>query len=211
MRKKWIEHAPLLWMLAIPILNVFYGILNHGKGKVSNLTTPWDDMIPFLPIFVIPYLIWYPFVFGMLIVFFFKDRIVFYRSLTIICIGLVISYLVFYLYQTTIIRPMPTQDGILYWLVNVVYSTDAPYNCFPSIHVLTSHVVLKAAFQCQWSKFVKSAVGLTSWAIIVSTLFVKQHVLFDIAGGIILSEVLFLVVRRSFFKLRRKERVVHEL
>lgn len=210
MKNKLIANLPLAWLLAIPVLNIVYDMLNRGGLGVTQLTTVWDQITPFVPVFIIPYIIWYPYVLMMFIVFFRKDRSVYYRSLTLTCVGLVVCYLIYYLFQTTVPRPEIANHGLLNWLVGIVYMTDAPYNCFPSIHVLTSHIVLKAAYQCKLSRRIKAAAFVTSWMIIISTLFVKQHVLADIAGGILLSEALYFIGEK-IFRLRRKERMVQEL
>lgn len=209
MKNKLHEYSPLAWLLIIPVLNVVYGLLNHGGSHVVQLTTAWDRLIPFVPVFIIPYLIWYPYVFSLFVVFFRKDRNVYYRSLMLTCIGLVICYFIYFVFQTTMPRPEIDHDGILNWLVSFVYSTDAPYNCFPSIHVLISHIVLKAAYQCKLSRSATTAAFITSWMIILSTLFVKQHVLMDVASGILLSEMLYYVIGRKIFSIRSKERVTH--
>ncbi|NQX67207.1 phosphatase PAP2 family protein [Paenibacillus alba] len=214
MKIKFAAYLPLLWILAIPVLNVFYGILNHGRGgNVGSLMTDLDRLIPFVPAFIIPYLIWYPFIFVMLVVFFMKNRAVYYRSLTTLCTGLLACYLVYALYQTTVPRPGVEPNGLFNGLVNIVYRTDAPFNCFPSIHVLTSYVVLKASYLCGIKRSTLSVVFITVWSIIVSTLFVKQHALLDIAGAVLLAEALYFVVKRFRFagKHTRKETAVHEL
>lgn len=208
--KKLAAYLPLGWLLAIPVLNVFYGLLNHGGADTAQLITEWDRRIPFMPVFIIPYLIWYPYVFLMFVVFFKKDRRVYYRSLTLTCIGLAVCYGCFYLFQTTLQRPEIGEGGVLNALVGFVYATDAPYNCFPSIHVLTSHIVLKAAFQCNTGKRLKIAAFVVSWMIIASTLLVKQHVLADVAGGILLSELLYYGIGRNLFKDEKKERAAYE-
>lgn len=210
MNRKFAAYLPLCWLLAIPVLNVFYGLLNHGGADTARLVTEWDRLIPFMPVFIIPYLIWYPYVFFMFVVFFKKDRQVYYRSLTLTCIGLAVCYCIFYLFQTTLPRPDIGEGGILNSLVGFVYATDSPYNCFPSIHVLTSHIVLKAAYQCILSRRATTAAGLISWSIIVSTLFVKQHVIMDVLGGILLSEMLFFLIGRRLFRESGKERAAHE-
>ncbi|MFD0716533.1 inositol phosphorylceramide synthase [Paenibacillus sp. GCM10027626] len=194
MRNTNTGYKPLLWILVIPVLNIFYGILNHGGPNVVSLTTDLDERIPFVPAFIIPYLIWYPFILAMLIVFFIKMRRVYYQTLITLCLGLVACYITYYFYQTVIIRPTITGDGFINWLVSLVYS-DNPYNCFPSIHVLTSYLMLKGMSDCTTlSKTSRLLIFITSWTIIISTLFVKQHFLLDIAGAILLAEVLYFVV-----------------
>jgi membrane-associated phospholipid phosphatase len=197
MNRSFRTYLPLLWMLVILVLNIFYGILNQGHGQINSLMTDLDTAIPFVPAFIIPYVIWYPFIIMMLVLFFTKDKRFYYRILFTQCIGLIACYVIYYFFQTTVPRPLVPSEGVLYRLVNLVYSTDHPYNCFPSIHVLTSYLMIKGAGGCPGlSRKVKAAVHLCAWSIICSTLFVKQHVLLDIAGAIALVEILWYVVFR---------------
>ncbi|GFZ91269.1 inositol phosphorylceramide synthase [Paenibacillus marchantiophytorum] len=206
-------YLPLLWLFSIPVLNVFYGRLNNGSGDVGNLMTDLDNLIPFIPVFIIPYLIWYPFIFGMLIVMFLKDRAVYYRSLIALCAGLISCYLIYATYQTTVPRPPLIDDSWLIGLVKLVYATDKPFNCFPSIHVLTSYIVLKASYRCSFERKARTAIVIAAWSIIISTLFVKQHAILDVAGAILLSEALVFTLKLVRFSNRKpsKEARFHEL
>lgn len=95
----------LLWLAAVPILNIFYGVLNHPGNHVYSLATPLISMIPFVPAFIIPYVLWYPFITGALIALAFKDKRTYFQTLIALCSGLVISYIFFALFQTAIERP----------------------------------------------------------------------------------------------------------
>ncbi|MBA9087174.1 membrane-associated phospholipid phosphatase [Fontibacillus solani] len=202
MNAKLRAYTPLLWILVIPVLNLFYGPLNHGEGIVSSLMTDLDKQIPFVPVFIIPYLLWYPFIIIMLIAFFLSNKRAYYLILLTQCLGLISCYLVYALFQTTVSRPSILEYGILYKLVAFVYNTDQPFNCFPSIHVLTSYLMIRGVSLCpKLSKLFRVVVYTCSWSIICSTLFVKQHVLLDIAGAIALVEILwFVLIRLSPFK-----------
>jgi membrane-associated phospholipid phosphatase len=195
MRSKISGYTPLLWILTIPVLNIFYSLLNHGGTHVSSLITDLDKQIPFVSAFILPYLIWYPFVLTMLIALFVKQKLAYYRTLSTLGVGLIACYITFHFFQTTIQRPQITEDGLFYWLVKMVYKTDGAYNCFPSIHVLSSYLMLKGMSYCgNFSKTSRLLIFTTSWSIIISTVFVKQHVLLDIVGAILLAEMLFFLV-----------------
>ncbi len=195
MQTKLRTFAPLLWILCIPALNIFYGVLNHGGANIRSLMTAFDERIPLIPAFILPYLIWYPFIFFMLILLFVKKRRAYYRTLTALCLGLISCYIIFYLFQTTIARPQIADHGWFSWLIRLVYQMDGPYNCFPSIHVLTSYLVLKGSNDCSnLSRISRMLIGITSWSIMISTVFVKQHVVLDIAGAIVLAEILIFAV-----------------
>jgi len=149
----------------------------------------------------------------MFIVFFLKDRAVYYRSLTALFAGLISCYLIYAAYQTTVPRPPMNDDGWLTGLVEFVYTTDKPFNCFPSIHVLSSYIVLKASYRCSFERIARTAIFIAAWSIILSTLFVKQHALLDVAGAVLLTEALFFAVKLIRFENRKtsKEARAHEL
>ncbi|TXK84956.1 inositol phosphorylceramide synthase [Paenibacillus sp. N3.4] len=199
MKTKLRTFARLLWILIIPVLNIFYGVLNHGGANVRSLMTALDERIPLIPAFIIPYLIWYPFVFVMLIVLFTEKRRAYYRTLITLCLGLVSCYIIFHLFQTSIHRPQITDHGWLSLLIRLVYQMDGPYNCFPSIHALTSYLILRGSNEClNLSRVSRLLIGITSWSIIISTVFVKQHVVLDILGAIVLAELLIFAVGKWF-------------
>ncbi|MCG7381741.1 phosphatase PAP2 family protein [Paenibacillus sp. ACRRY] len=182
--------ASLLCLLAIPVLNIFYGILNKAGDRVFSLETSFDHLIPFAPIFVIPYLLWYPFITGVLVLLAFKNRRTYFQTLIALCSGLIISYICFASFQTGIQRPeVHSEKGILSQLISLVYKTDQPYNCFPSIHVLTSYLMLRGSRV--FNRYAWALVTVISILIILSTVFVKQHVVLDILGGIVAGELCF--------------------
>ncbi|MBB6671841.1 phosphatase PAP2 family protein [Cohnella nanjingensis] len=180
----------LLWLAVIPVLNIFYGYLNHPTEHVYSLVTDLDRLTPFVPSFIIPYVLWYPFKAAVLIGLAFKDRAVYYRTLLALCGGLVLAYIVYALFQTTVPRPEALDEkGVLNRMIWFVYSHDEPFNCFPSIHVLTSYLMLRGARV--FGRTIRWAATIMSILIIASTVLIKQHVLADVVGGILAGELLF--------------------
>jgi membrane-associated phospholipid phosphatase len=185
--------VPLSLLLLIPVLNIFYSVLNHGERGASSLVTDMDQAIPFVKAFIVPYLIWYPFIIWGFIYLCIKDRNTYFRTISAYAAGLIVCYVVYYLYQTTVPRPVLEGTDIFTKLVALTYASDRPFNCFPSIHVLSSYLIMIGMGRSQAIRrpirwFVHSVGAL----IILSTLLVKQHVLLDAAGAILLAEVLFL-------------------
>jgi membrane-associated phospholipid phosphatase len=83
-----------------------------------------------------------------------------------------------------------------------VYGIDHPYNSFPSIHVMSSYLLKRTLRNSTWkNKWHKWIVGCFSTSIILATLFIKQHVIMDVAAGIILVECLFIGVEFMYSKL----------
>ncbi|MEC0184785.1 phosphatase PAP2 family protein [Paenibacillus peoriae] len=180
----------LLWLTGIPILYIPYGLLNRPAEHVYSLVTDLDRLTPFVPSFIIPYVLWYPFIAAVLVGLAFKDRATYYRTLLALCGGLVLSYIVYALFQTAVQRPDNlAETGIINRLIWLVYSHDQPFNCFPSIHVLTSYLMLRGARV--FGGTIRWAVTAMSILIIASTLLVKQHVLADVVGGILAGELLY--------------------
>lgn len=91
---------------------------------------------------------------------------------------------------TTMARP--AVQGLNVWesLVRALYILDAPVNLFPSIHCLNSWLCWANARDIPaFSRGYKAFALCAAVAVCVSTLTLRQHVLLDVAGGILLAEV----------------------
>ncbi|MGJ7922184.1 phosphatase PAP2 family protein [Neobacillus sp. LXY-4] len=178
-------------LISIPLLGLMYVYLNHPGPKVHSLVTDLDRQIPLIKIFVIPYVFWYVFIFIGLLYLAYKNRKLYFQTLLQFNIGRLICYGVYIVYQTHVPRPELTGDDWLIDLVQFVYRSDEPFNCFPSIHVLTSYLIMKAYLGAEdIPRVYKVAVTVMSVLIIASTQFIKQHVLLDILGAIVVAEVM---------------------
>ena len=86
----------------------------------------------------------------------------------------------------------PDVQGLNVWesLVRALYILDAPVNLFPSIHCLNSWLCWASARDIPaFSHGYKAFALCAAVAVCVSTLTLRQHVLWDVAGGILLAEV----------------------
>lgn len=182
-------------MLLIVPLNAFYLLLNNSKRGSYNLTTPVDNAIPFVKEFIIPYVAWYGFIFFVMAYLCFKDRKTYYITLACYILGLSTSFITFYFFQTTVPRPEVLGSDVFSKMLLQIYGADQPYNCFPSIHVLTSFLMIKAVGASNFRNRINLLiVWISAVTIILSTLFVKQHVLLDAVSGIIYADLIFRVV-----------------
>lgn len=191
----------LLSLFSIPIVNISYTLLNNSKRGSFTLITEIDKNTPFLKEFIVPYLAWYPYIFAILLYLCLKDLNAYYKTLISINIGLVVCYVVYFFFQTTVPRPELYGNDILVKLTGLVYRFDKPFNCFPSIHVLTCYLMIKGInFEHNFNILSKIIVYSFSIIIILSTLFVKQHVIMDLVSGIALGELVFQFVDRFLWK-----------
>lgn len=188
-------------MLSIVPLNIFYVLLNNSSRGSSSLVTKFDMATPFIKSFIIPYIAWYPFIFLTMAYICYKDKEIFFKTVVSYNLGLIASYITFLFFQTTVPRPELTGNDIMTKLVMLIYGNDEPYNCFPSIHVLTSFLMVKAILASKFrSKTSILVISISSILIIASTLFVKQHVILDVFSGILYADIIFRVVNACYYK-----------
>lgn len=149
-----------------------------------------DDFIPFCEYFIVPYLLWFPFLAATLIyfIFFNKDKQEYYQYMKNLCMGMTIFLAVSYLYPNGHqLRPeFFTRDNVCIDLVKMLYSTDTATNILPSIHVFNSLAAYMAISRCRslnQCAWVKRGTLLLVASIILSTMFLKQHSVVDVVLG----------------------------
>jgi membrane-associated phospholipid phosphatase len=189
--KKYI--LPLSLMLVLLSLSPLYDMLNKfNQSEAFNIMISLDSSIPYIKEFIIPYLIWFPFLlvcFGYLLL---KDRRTYYITIGSVIVGKLICFAIYYFFQTTITRPIIHGDDMFSSLVTYIYSIDDPFNCFPSIHVLTSAIMMIAIHQSHIRHRGNILIiDVTAILIILSTVFVKQHAILDVVAGLFLSIMIF--------------------
>ncbi|MHA7138536.1 phosphatase PAP2 family protein [Rossellomorea arthrocnemi] len=195
MRDKKKDLPYLLCLLVMPLLGLLYKLLNTDTREAVILSTDMDALIPFVPVFIVPYIIWYAFILGYLFYFWYKDIPIFIKTLSVIVIGELVCFIIYFFFQTTVPRPDLAGDGVFVNLVGMIYSHDQPYNAFPSIHVLTTFSIILANINIKNKHSFHSAfVPIMGSLIIVSTLFVKQHYILDMVGSIFLTAFIYGII-----------------
>ncbi|WP_057913112.1 phosphatase PAP2 family protein [Peribacillus muralis] len=190
---------PLWYLLLLVVTSSIYSIINQSSGHAVDVTTIIDGEIPFIKEFVVPYLLWYPYIYGLLIYYCFVDRKNYFVALGSLVSGKLICFLVYCLWQSTVPRPEVVGNDIFAHLMRVVYSHDQPVNCLPSIHVLTTFIMMiivhKRKEQHKWEYVGVTAMGTL---IIFSTLFTKQHAVLDVLSGILLACGVYAAIQYMF-------------
>ena len=196
-------------MLCIPISLYIFTLIQRNSTFTYSLVTDIDRNIPFLKIFILPYISWYGFVWIVPVYFYFKDRKIYYSTLITYTITVSICCIIYSVFQTEVPRPELIGNDVLTNIINVIYSNDKPVNCFPSIHVLSSFIMIKAVSQSKKKNIFNSLVIVTlGTLIIMSTQFVKQHVILDLIFAILLGNIVFNIVnnfsRESFTEWKKR-------
>lgn len=190
-----IKWRDLVWLLILPLININYVISNTLSKSGKNLALPLDKEIPFVSLFVFPYVYWYIFIIVGLIFLLSKDRKEYLRALMAIYIGMCICFAFYYLYPVEISRPVVENNTIPNKIVNIIYKNDRPFNCFPSIHVLNTYIIMRFT-KIKDNKYWFYYTNIIGILIILSTLFIKQHFILDGVVAIILAEIVILVVKK---------------
>jgi len=168
-------------LLSVFLLSVFlYYPLNARKSKYF-FETPFDHFIPLLPCFVISYLAFFPFVAGTVI--FSLGKVIFTELLMALIIANITAAIFWYFIPNGMRRPYLKGKDLFTKLLKWVYKHDNVTNAFPSGHVYYSLIcgfyLWQSLSQIGWLFFAFG--GL----IAISTVFVKQHWVGDIGGGML--------------------------
>jgi membrane-associated phospholipid phosphatase len=109
----------------------------------------------------------------------------------------IVAYVCFLLYPTMAPRPGKViGEGFVVWGLRFLYSSDPPYNCFPSLHVAHSFVSALTCYRVH--RGVGIAAVLCASLVGVSTLYTKQHYILDVIAGVFLACVAHVVFLRSY-------------
>lgn len=168
-----------------------------------------DDHIPFCEVFIIPYLLWFLYVAVTVLYFFFKDKDDYFKTCTFLFTGMTIFLLISTLWPNgQNLRPyiMP-RDNIFTRMVAALYKTDTPTNLWPSIHVYNSlgcHFAIIKSTHFENKKGIRIASLMLCSSIIMSTMLIKQHSVFDVTTAFIMASIMYLIVYRSDLLLNLK-------
>ena len=161
--------------------------------------SPLDDYIPFLEIFIVPYLLWFLFVAITALYFFFTNKQDFYRLASFLIAGMTAFLVICTVFPNGLnLRPTTfTRDNIFTDLVKMLYKADTSTNVLPSIHVYNSlGVSIAIAHSDKLKKHPRICIGayVLTVLIILSTMFLKQHSVTDVTAGLVMAMVVYPLV-----------------
>ena len=106
----------------------------------------------------------------------------------------VVCLVIFFVFPTTNTRPVVEPVGFWNQAMAFLYSIDAADNLFPSIHCLVSwfcYIGLRGKKEIPiWYRGFSCIFAIL---VFLSTLLTKQHVIWDVAGGVLLAEICFYI------------------
>ena len=199
------------FMLSIMVLFnciTYFGTRIFTTGlKHYSVILPLDKMLPFIPFFIAFYILAYvQWITGYIIIGR-QEKHICIRIFTGELIAKAIALICFVIFPTTIegFRPEAASlygHGIWHELTAYIYSLDAPDNLFPSIHCLESWVCLRGTLKIKnVPKWYACLMVIMTLLVFASTVLVKQHVLIDIAGGVIAVEIGMFIANKITAKI----------
>mgnify|MGYP002533047919 FL=1 len=183
---------------------VFNCLVYSGSRMIAggwyhhNIETGVDRSIPFVPEFLVIYFGCYVFWAVNYILIARQDRRSVYQFFTGDFISRCVCLVSFLTFPTTNTRPLITGSGLWNQAALWLYSIDAADNLFPSIHCLVSwfcYLGIRGRKEIpRWYQSVSMVIAILVFA---STLLTKQHVIVDVAGGVLLAEFCFFIGRKT--------------
>ncbi|MDR0905666.1 MAG: hypothetical protein LBN00_05790 [Oscillospiraceae bacterium] len=160
--------------------------------------TPLDDVIPFLPVFVIPYCLWHPALFALGVHHMVRDAAAFRRYIGALSLGLFSTMLFCALFPNgQNLRPvLEPPYNFFTWLINGIYRVDTNTNVLPSMHIIGLMVIMFGLFDSKYTRkkrfIIPSAVVCA--LIAASTVLIKQHSILDVYAGFAVGAVICVIV-----------------
>ena len=142
----------------------------------------WERNIPFLPIFMLPYMTTQ--VFFLATIFLEKNESSLKLLIKRAAFLIAVSTALFVIFPMKFYFPKPEVDNqILRSFFYILGKIDSSFNQCPSLHVSFAFLSAEVYYRKFKSKFLKSLFGIWGFLLAISVLFVYQHHFIDFVGG----------------------------
>jgi len=193
------KHGVILIYFFIYLPWFFY--LEHRTIKYHLIHCGLDNLIPFNEVFIIPYFIWFAYIFVTVAYFFLTSKRDFYKCCAYLFTGMTISLIIYTVFPNghhlRVDLSNLGRSNIFTRLLSGLYGFDTATDVFPSIHVFNSVGVLIAIYKSQRltkMKWLQHSALILTILICLSTVFLKQHSALDVFGALVLNIILYFIV-----------------
>lgn len=204
------------WVLLYAFIYVpwFLYLENRKNVHYYLIHSPLDNYIPFVEYFIVPYLLWFVFIFVTALYFFLTSRTDFYRLAAFLCIGMTLFLVICTVFPNGLhLRPDTfVRDNIFTDLVQILYKTDTPTNVLPSIHVFNSIgavIAISHSYSLKKHKYIRYLAYGLAFLIILSTVFLKQHSVTDVVAAFAMACIIYPFVYAA--ENRKATRLSHQM
>lgn len=175
-----------------------YSITKLFQGEPIHLNNSIDNIIPFIPAFVIFYVLWYLLLFLIPLLILKYNKKVFDRYIVTCLVYAIFEGIIFIFFPTTMTREPIIVDSISTWIINIIYKVDTPVNLFPSAHCALAILFIISTIDVkELKKEYKTLIIITSILIMLSTVFIKQHVIVDVLGAFLIVPMYYIIRRKK--------------
>lgn len=188
----------VLWFLAYLILFLIAEQVVDGSSPYWSSYLPLDDKIPFCEYFVIPYVLWYPFLVAVGLFLVLRDPHGFKKYMLFLGGGMFVAVVFMLVFPNgQDLRPTTFErHNFFTWLMENIYAFDTNTNVLPSLHVVGTMGCIFALFESPEMKSWSIKIGSIFLGILIcmATVFVKQHSVLDSVVGIPYAVLVYVVV-----------------
>ena len=196
------QFSHLLLLLFWPLWGLLFSWL-EGRDEIDYAVVECglDEIIPFCEFFVIPYLFWFVFLFGMLVYGLFFDVESFRKMMTFIILTYLATAVIYIFWPTQqLLRPTAfARDNIFTRFMARFYAFDTNTNVCPSLHVIGSMAGMFAGWHSKafGTKGWRIAFAVTAVLICLSTVFLKQHSAVDTPPALVISFAAYYLIYKK--------------
>jgi len=192
-----------LTIFTIAFQSLCYLIGKLGLERSVLLDPKIDQIIPFISPFIFAYIAWYPLLIILPMVIYYYDKKSYYYYFSSVIITSILGITLFLIIPITITRYTGELSGISSSFVKLIYFIDTPTSCLPSFHAAICFIWIFLSLKSKkMPTLFKVLVIVISILIILSTLFIKQHILLDVIAAFFV--VLIAYNLSILFKLDKK-------
>ena len=189
----------IVWIVVIEMVGRFAATL-----PTTEITTALDRKIPLIPEFVWAYQLCY--YFPLLPFFIAKDWHRFNRGLLTIVVANLPALAMYLIFPVFIARPElghSFSERVLHFIYTTDYQPSA--NKLPSLHVVFSWIVYLMCRKQGLPRWAEQLIFWLAFVISVSTLFVKQHILYDVISGTAWAFAAWWIAGKLYDRIRKPE------
>lgn len=195
------KHGLFALVYLLIYLAWFFYIEQRDTGHYKIIHMAVDDYIPFCEVFIIPYFLWFVYMSGVIVYFVFTSKTDYWKACVFYFTGMTIFLAVSTFWPNGhLLRPAALpRDNVFTALVQFLWTIDTPTNLWPSIHVYNSlgaHFAIINSEKFKHRKGIKIASFLLCASIILSTVFLKQHSMFDVLTAFVMAAIMYAIVYR---------------
>ena len=167
---------------------VMYWLVKEFQSNPIYINYYLDDKIPFLGHFIYIYDLYYPFSFLALFLLYQRDEKNYFKTMISLIMACLICDIIFLTMPTIMYRPVtPNYDVITNFILKVTFFfDDPPLNCFPSTHCIFCFQIIFSFTLSKHVKKIRIPVIIFALLIVLSTLFIKQHFIYDIVAAFLI-------------------------